>query len=79
MQNELMLFDPVTSKFYVLNSTMAFVWRRCDGNQSPPQIATALEEEFSGVSAAAAESDVQAAIDELQSLGLITLRENVSA
>src|SRR6266849_3992653 len=48
LQNDLMLFDPQTAKFYVLNGTMAFVWRNCNG-KSLNQIAESMEDEFSGV------------------------------
>ena len=34
LQGELMLFDPVTSKFFVMNRTMAFLWRQCDGERA---------------------------------------------
>jgi hypothetical protein len=78
LQNELMLFDPDSSKFYVLNPTMAFVWRRCE-EQSADDIAAALENEFAGVARSQASSDVHSAVSELVNLGLVHLRENISA
>ena len=31
---DLMLFDPDKSQFYVLNTTMAYLWRSCNGQNS---------------------------------------------
>ena len=71
LQNELMLFDPAQSKFFVLNQTMAFVWNRCDGDTSLGDIATRLTEEFSGVDGETALRDVHGAATELTTLGLL--------
>ena len=71
LQQELMLFDPSQSKFFVLNTTMAFVWRNCDGGTSLSDIAERLIDEFTGVEIAAARQDVVTAATELSSLGLL--------
>jgi len=71
LQGEMMLFDPATSKFYVLNPTMAFAWTRCDGQHSLPVMATQLVEEFSGISGGEAEADLGKAFEELLNLGLL--------
>jgi hypothetical protein len=71
LQGELMLFDPQTSKFYVLNRTMAFVWRRCDGSHTPENMVEGLQNEFADVEPAAAEADLRGALAELVSLGLV--------
>jgi hypothetical protein len=71
LQGELMLFDPDSAKFYVLNRTMAFVWRRCDGYHSPEAMLESLRQEFAEVDAASADKDLRAALDELVSLGLV--------
>jgi hypothetical protein len=71
LQGELMLFDPANAKFFVLNETMSFVWRACDGGIPLSEIAGRLAEEYSGVDAAVAEHDVQTAASELASLGLL--------
>ncbi|HXG59132.1 MAG TPA: PqqD family protein [Thermoanaerobaculia bacterium] len=76
LQNELMLFDPQSAKFYVLNATMAFVWRRCDGGHSVSQMARELADAFAGVDPQRAESDLNAAIDELRNLGLVTVADS---
>jgi hypothetical protein len=71
LQNELMLFDPQASRFFVLNGTMAFIWRQCDGSRTAGQIAEGLVRDFAGVDPAAAERDVRAAFGELISSGLV--------
>lgn len=71
LQNELMLFDPASAKFYVLNATMAFVWKGCDGATNLADIACRLAEEFSGVEAEQASRDVSIAAADLASLGLL--------
>jgi hypothetical protein len=71
LQTELMLFDPVQSKFFVLNPTMALVWKGCDGVASLADIAARLTEEFSGVELDVARRDVDAAAAELATLGLL--------
>jgi hypothetical protein len=71
LQDELMLFDPSSAKFFVLNGTMAYLWRSSDGSKSLSQIAIALAGEFSGVSSEQASRDLEAAAAELHSLGLL--------
>lgn len=66
-----MLFDPASAKFFVLNATMAFLWRNCDGTKSLPDIAQALVEEFDGIDQPTAQNDLDAAARELSSLGLL--------
>ncbi len=70
LQGELMLFDPASTNFYVLNPTMAFAWRHID-TSSPDDIATAFEKEFAGVNRTRASADVHKAIDDLIALGLL--------
>ena len=71
LQGELMLFDPESSKFYVLNRTMTFVWRRCDGSHTPEDMLEGLQQEFADVEPATAEADLRRALEELLSLGLV--------
>lgn len=72
-----MLFDPPSGRFFVLNATMAFVWRRCDGATSPERMIDDLGAEFDAVSPTAATADVSEALAELQSLGLVDTAESV--
>lgn len=71
LQGELMIFDPASSRFFVLNRTMTFVWRRCDGAHGIRDMVDELHREFSDVDRAAAEGDLKKALGELASLGLV--------
>lgn len=71
LQSELMLFDPATARFFVMNATMAFLWRHCDGERSFPQIVDRLALEFSDVDPVTAEGELRKSLDELVSLGLL--------
>jgi hypothetical protein len=79
LQKDLMLFDPESAKFYVLNATMAFVWRQCDGRRSIEEIAQGLEEGFTGVARDRAADDIKNAIRELEQLGLLSPETEMSA
>lgn len=70
LSGELMLFDPVTSRFFVLNRTMAFIWRRCDGRHTVAAMLDQLKQEFCDVETTTAESDLREALVEIVSLGL---------
>ncbi|HKB80186.1 MAG TPA: PqqD family protein [Thermoanaerobaculia bacterium] len=71
LETDLMLFDPANSKFYVLNRTMAFVWRECDGQKTEAAILERMKTSFSEIDAASAVTDLNAAVNELVSLGLV--------
>jgi hypothetical protein len=71
LQGDLMLFEPSTSKFFVLNTTMAFVWNSLDGAARVADVVRSMHSAFEGVEASVAEADVNHAIEELLSLGLI--------
>jgi hypothetical protein len=71
LQQELMLFNPTSSQFFVLNSTMAFTWKKLDSSASVEDIAAGITETFEGVSLETAIADVRKAVDNLLALGLI--------
>ena len=71
LQGELMIFDPKSSRFFVLNRTMTFVWRRCDGAHGVRQMVDELRREFAEVDPETAEGDLKKALGELASLGLV--------
>jgi hypothetical protein len=71
LHGELMLFDGGDSKFFVLNQTMAFLWRHCDGTTGFSDVLERLCRDFSEVEPATAEADLRKALEELVSLGLI--------
>jgi hypothetical protein len=69
---DLMLFDPVKSQFFVLNSTMAYLWRNCDGEKSLERIVESIPSEFAEVDTHPVASELKAALDELLALGMVT-------
>ena len=71
LQGEMMLFDATTSKFFVLNPSMALAWKCCDGEHSLEEIAGKLVADFQGVTPEQATNDVMQAVDELRKLGLL--------
>lgn len=71
LQGELMIFDPQSSRFFVLNRTMTFVWRRCDGSRGVAEMVDELSNEFADVDRVTAEGDLKKALGELASLGLV--------
>lgn len=71
LQGELMIFDPKSARFFVLNRTMTFVWRRCDGSHGVAEMVDDLRREFAEVDPATAEGDLKKALGELASLGLL--------
>lgn len=71
LQGELMIFDPASSRFFVLNRTMTFVWRRCDGAHGLPEMLDELGTEFAEVDRETAAGDLERALRELTSLGLV--------
>ena len=78
LEKELMLFDPESSRFFVLNGTMAFIWRGWEEDLTAPVIVERLEREFEGVDPAAARADVEKALEDLVSNGLLIDSENKS-
>lgn len=70
LQSELMLFDPETSKFFVLNSTMAFLWRNADGARSLDALTQMLIAAFRDADGDPVGADVVRAATEMRDLGL---------
>lgn len=69
---DLMLFDPVKSQFFVLNSTMAYLWRSCDGEKSLDRIVESIPHEFDVTDSRPVAAEMKAGLDELISLGMVT-------
>lgn len=70
LQSELMLFDPETSKFFVLNSTMAFLWRNADGIRSLDALSQMLVAAFRDADDDRVAADVLRVAAEMRDLGL---------
>lgn len=71
LQQDLMLYDPEKSQFFVLNATMAYLWKSCDGSKSFDAIVAEMPANFEGVDVALASSELQSALQELMTLGLV--------
>jgi PqqD family protein of HPr-rel-A system len=71
LQGEVMLFDSGAGKFFVLNRTMAYLWRHCDGTHTLEEIASGLLEAFDGAEHTGVRRDLDAALQELRALGLV--------
>lgn len=72
LQGELMLFDPATSRFFVLNRTMAYVWQQCESRGSVNALIDGLQEGFTGTEGQPVRSDVERALQELIDAGLVS-------
>jgi Coenzyme PQQ synthesis protein D (PqqD) len=69
---DLMLFDPDKSQFYVLNRTMAYVWRNCEGEKSLDRIVESVPRSFADSDGHPVATEMKAALDELLALGIVT-------
>lgn len=72
LQGDLMLFDPEKSQFFVLNRTMAYLWRNCDGQRPFTGIVESVREDFAGADEMPVETEMHQALSELLELGLVT-------
>lgn len=70
LQNDMMLFNPVSSQFFLLNPTMAYIWRSCQG-KDVDALVDGITREFEGADSGNADEDVRQAVAELLSLGLL--------
>lgn len=71
LNDELMLFNPNTAQFYVLNRTMAFTWKRLETTKSLEELTVAIAGHFAGVTPEAAAADLRNSVEQLISHGLI--------
>lgn len=71
LQGDLMLFDPDRGQFFVLNRTMAHVWRCCDGALDLSEVVASVGRSFADTGAANLQSDTAAALEQLLQLGLV--------
>jgi Coenzyme PQQ synthesis protein D (PqqD) len=69
---DLMLFDPDKSQFYVLNRTMAYVWRNCEGDRSLDRIVESVPRSFADADRHPVAAEMKAALEELLALGIVT-------
>jgi hypothetical protein len=70
--SDVMLFDPAKSQFYVLNSTMSYLWRHCEGEFDMEGIVKSVPKDFALSEGAPVAADMKAGLDELLALGMIS-------
>jgi hypothetical protein len=75
LDNEVVIYDPQSHRGHCLNSTSAAVWKLCDGNTSPLQIAEALSRQ---VSARVDQRVVQLALRQLADVNLLVEPEDLA-
>ena len=73
LNEESILFDPTGSKFFMLNSSSAFMWEKLASPISAQVLASQLCERFEGVSIEAALADVQTTLEQLRSMDLVLI------
>jgi len=71
LQDEVILFHAPSSKFCVLNRTSSFIWTQLKEPATSEEIALRLQDTFSEVNADEARIDVDSALQEMLTLGLI--------
>jgi hypothetical protein len=71
MQDEAVLFNPVTKQFCVLNETAAFLWGLLEKPQSEEDLSSQLCREFDGVERSEAAEDVQATLRQFAELKVV--------
>ena len=72
LEDGMILLDPETNEFSVLNQTASAVWTRVAQPATSEEIATEIAAQFAEVTAAAARSDVEAALRQMVERKLIT-------
>lgn len=65
MKEQMVLFNPQSNQFCVLNKTAAVVWEMLETPQSLEQLVTALIDRFVNASSQTVEADVRAMMAEL--------------
>ena len=71
LDQECILFHPEANRFFVLNDTAAFVWRKLDAPATASGIARELQSSFQGVSEDRARTDVQKTLEHMLELAVI--------
>lgn len=77
LNEEAILFEPNSSKFFMLNSTSAFIWEQLSTPVSIERIATAIADNFADVTPQNAVADVRNTVEELVSMDLVVASGDV--
>ena len=71
LNDEAILLNPTTSRFFMLNRTSSFIWEQLSKPTTAESLAAQVCECFDGVTAADALNDVKTTLDEMLSLELV--------
>ena len=71
LNGELLLFNGATNKFFVMNSTAAFVWEQMKQPTGEQELASALCQHFNGTTKEQALADVKETLKNMKDLGLL--------
>jgi hypothetical protein len=74
LPDELLVYDKVRDLAHCLNQTAAFVWRACDGQRTPAEIARKLTRQLA---VAVPEEVVLLALAQLEEIHLLAQRETI--
>lgn len=77
LDDEALVFDPVSSDTHRLNATALFVWRLCDGRHALDRISQALTRTYE-VDPDAAREHAERILQEFLSHGLISVQEHAA-
>jgi hypothetical protein len=71
LQEEVILFDPASNQFCVLNRTASYLWNQLATPSSTESLAAGLCKSFSGVALEDAHRDTDKALQEMLSLNFV--------
>jgi hypothetical protein len=71
LKGELLLLNNALSKFYVMNSTAAFIWEKLATPTSEDELTSAVCRKFSDASPQQAREDVNETLKNMREFGLI--------
>ena len=75
LNEEAILFDPTSSKFFMLNRTSSFIWERLSAPKTAELLAGELCNSFEDVEMAQALKDVRATLDQMLSMDLVVVAD----
>jgi hypothetical protein len=75
LDNELILFDPPSSKFLILNVTGSYLWEQLSEPRTADDLARAVCGRFSGIELANALDDVKEILEQMMSQELVIRSE----
>lgn len=76
LNEEAILFHPSSSKFFMLNSTSAFIWNQLATPVTIERIATAIADNFAEVTPENAIVDVHDTVEQLVSMDLVVATDD---